>query len=76
MFVRDGVVLASVGVAGGLAIALAFSRVMGFLLFGISPLDPLIYLAGSIVLLAAAFASYVPALQTTAVDPVHALRAE
>jgi predicted permease len=77
MFVTQGVLLACIGVACGLTAALSISRVMSFLLFGISPLDPMTYLAGSAVLLgAAALASYIPALQTTSVDPIEALRAE
>jgi predicted permease len=77
MFVRQGLLLASLGVVCGLAAAVSISRVMSFLLFGISPLDPTTYLAGSVVLLsAAALASYIPALQTTSVDPIEALRAE
>jgi ABC-type antimicrobial peptide transport system permease subunit len=77
MFVRQGVGLAFLGVVCGLAAAVSVSRVMSFMFFGISPLDPMTYLAGSAVLLgAAALASYIPALQTTGVDPVKALRAE
>ena len=61
----------------GLAAAVAITRLLSFLLFEISALDPSSYLAGSLVLLiAAALASYVPALQTTSVDPIEALRAE
>jgi predicted permease len=77
MFVRQGLALAGLGIVFGLTAALIVSRVMSFLLFGISPLDPATYLAGSVVLLsAAALASYIPALQTTSVDPIEALRAE
>ncbi len=77
MFVTQGVLLACIGVACGLTAAFGISRVMSFLLFGVTPLDPTTYLAGSAVLLgAAALASYIPALQTTAVDPVEALRSE
>ena len=65
------------GIACGLTAAVAATRVMAFLLFGISPLDPPSYLAGALLLLiAAAVASYVPARQTTSVDPIDALRAE
>ena len=50
---------------------------MKSLLFGISPMDPLTYAAVPIVLIAAAvLASYVPARQASAVDPVEALKAE
>ena len=77
MFVRQGLGLACLGIACGLTAALATSRVMRFLLFDVSPLDPASYLAGALLLLiAAAVASYVPARQTTSVDPIDALRAE
>ena len=62
MFVRQGLGLASLGIACGVAAAMAITRVMSFLLFDISSLDPATYLAGSLLLLmAAAVASYVPA---------------
>jgi putative ABC transport system permease protein len=77
MFVRDGLMLAGVGVACGLAAAFPLTRLMTSLLFGISPLDPATYVAVSLVLVgAAALASYVPAHRATAVDPVQALRAD
>jgi putative ABC transport system permease protein len=77
MFVRDGLVLAGVGVACGLAATFPLTRLMTSLLFGISPLDPATYVAVSLVLVvAAALASYVPAHRVTAIDPVEALRAD
>jgi predicted permease len=77
MFVRQGLVLAGAGIVCGLAAAVAVSRVMAFLLFQISPLDPVTYLVGALgLLVAAAFASYIPALHTTSVDPIVALRNE
>jgi ABC-type antimicrobial peptide transport system permease subunit len=77
MFVRDGLVLAGIGVACGLAGAIPLTRLMTSLLFGISPLDPMTYVAVSLVLVTAAgLASYVPAHRATAVDPVAALRTE
>ena len=77
LFVAHGFVLALIGVACGLAGAAALTRVLGSLLFGVSPLDPLTYAAVSLGLIAAAvMASYLPALRAMEVDPVEALRAE
>jgi ABC-type antimicrobial peptide transport system permease subunit len=77
MFVRSGLMLAGLGVAIGLAVAIGLMRLMKSLLFGISPLDPLTYIAVAVVLVASAvLASYVPARRTAAVDPVQALKAE
>jgi predicted permease len=77
MFVLQGLTLAGVGVALGLAAAVGLMRLMKSLLFGISPFDPLTYAAVPVVLVAAAMlASYLPARRASAVDPVEALRAE
>jgi len=77
MFVTHGLVLAGVGVAIGLAVALSITRLMASLLFDVSPVDPLTYVLVSVSLIGATvLASYVPALRATTVDPVNALRAE
>jgi predicted permease len=77
MFVRDGLLLAAIGAAMGLAAAVALTRLMSALLFGVSTLDAQAYAFASTVLIgAAALASYVPARRATVVDPVEALRAE
>ncbi len=77
MFVRSALVLTGVGMAIGLGAAAALMRLMRTLLFGISPLDPVTFIAVPVALVAAAaLASYLPARRTTAVDPVVALRAE
>ena len=77
MFVHSALVLACVGTAIGLGAAAALMRLMRTLLFGISPLDPVTFIAVPVVLIAAAaLASYLPARRTTAIDPVGALRAE
>jgi ABC-type antimicrobial peptide transport system permease subunit len=77
MFVRHGLVLIAIGVAFGLAAAIAITRLMSSLLFEVSPLDPITYAAVPVVLIAAALlASYLPARRATAIDPVDALRAE
>jgi ABC-type antimicrobial peptide transport system permease subunit len=77
MFVRSALLLTGVGVAIGLGTAAGLMQLMKSLLFGISPLDPLTYIAVPLVLAASAiFASYLPARRAAAVDPVDALRAE
>jgi len=77
MFLGQGVRLAAIGIACGLAAAVALTRAIASLLFDVSPIDPVTYLIVALGLVgAAALASVVPALQATSVDPVNALRAE
>lgn len=79
MFVRSDLALTGVGVVIGLGLgaAAALMRLMKTLLFGISPLDPLTFVAVPVILAtAAALASYLPARRAAAVDPVEALRAD
>jgi ABC-type antimicrobial peptide transport system permease subunit len=77
MFVGEGLVLAAIGAAIGLGAAVALTRLMKSLLFGVEALDVSTYAAVSLVLiLAAAIASYVPARRATAIHPTEALRAE
>jgi putative ABC transport system permease protein len=65
----------AIGVAIGMAGCAAVSRVMTSLLFGVSPLDPLVFGGVSLFLAGIAIlASYVPALRATRVDPMDALR--
>lgn len=77
LFVRRGLLLGSIGTAIGLGSAAALTRLMRALLFGVSPLDPIIFAATPIMLVAAAvLASYLPARRALAVDPVETMRAE
>jgi macrolide transport system ATP-binding/permease protein len=67
----------AVGIAIGLMGSAAASRILQSLLFGVSPLDPLVFAAVSILLAAiAALAGYAPALRAAGVDPISALRHE
>jgi ABC-type lipoprotein release transport system permease subunit len=55
--------------------ALATTRVLGSLLFGVSPTDPFILAGATLVLvLIAALASYAPARRASRVDPAEVLR--
>ncbi|HEY1925309.1 MAG TPA: ABC transporter permease [Candidatus Acidoferrum sp.] len=77
MFVRHGLILTGIGVGCGLVAALILMRFMSSVLFGVSPIDPVTYIAVSVGLAATALlASYVPSRRAATVDPVDALRAE
>ena len=77
MFVRQGLILAGVGVACGAIVAIATVRVMASLLFHVSPVDPVTYVFVCVGLGGtAALASYIPSRRASAVNPVEALRAE
>jgi predicted permease len=76
-FVRKGLLLNSIGAAGGLVLAVGLSRWVASLLFGVTPLDPLTYVASGAVIFAAAMAaSYIPARRAASVDPMETLRSE
>jgi putative ABC transport system permease protein len=77
MFVRQGLLLAAIGAALGLAAAAGLTRLMSSLLFKTPALDPLTYaVVSALLIMAAALASYFPALRATSIDPVEALRIE
>jgi len=73
----QGIVTSLIGVAIGLAGALVLSRTLQSLLFGLTPTDPLTFVAVALMLiLVALLASYVPARRAAKVDPMVALRYE
>jgi ABC-type antimicrobial peptide transport system permease subunit len=77
MFVGNGLVLAGAGIAIGLGASAGLTRLMKSLLFGISTLDPVIYVAMPVVLITAALlATYLPARRASRIDPSEALRLE
>jgi ABC-type antimicrobial peptide transport system permease subunit len=76
-FVRSGAGLALAGVAVGLAAALGITRLLGSVLYGVSPLDLPTFAAVSIGLLGVAVAaSYLPARRAARIDPMIVLREE
>jgi putative ABC transport system permease protein len=77
LLLGEGLRLGLVGVVVGIACALALTRVMRNLLYGVSTTDPLTFLTVSAVLVGVALAAcYLPARRAARVDPIVALRFE
>jgi predicted permease len=77
MVLRETLALVLTGVAAGLALALALSRLETSMLFGLTPADPVaIGLATALMMAVALFAGWLPARRATRIDPTVALRYE
>ena len=77
IIVRKGMTLTAAGLALGLLLGLAGTRVMGSLLYGVSPMDPTVFAIGCLGLAGVAlFASILPARRAAKLDPVVVLRNE
>jgi predicted permease len=77
LVMRQGISAVAIGVAVGVVAALALTRLMSSLLFGIKPTDALTFLSVAVLLTCVALAaSYIPARRAMRTDPLEALRHE
>ena len=77
LVVREGMAFVGIGVVAGTLAAVALSRVLSFLLYGISPLDPLSFILAAAVLGTVALAAdIIPARSASRIDPMKALGSE
>jgi putative ABC transport system permease protein len=73
--VGQGIALATLGIIIGGAAALAATRLVAGMLFGVAPTDPGIFAAvAGVLIIVAAVAAYIPARRASRVDPLVALR--
>jgi putative ABC transport system permease protein len=77
LVVGEGLRVTALGIAIGTAGAVASTRVLARVLFGVSPVDPLSFAVIALLIMAIALAAaYVPARRATLIDPMEALRAD
>ena len=75
LVLRQGLTLASIGVALGAIGALAVTHLMSSLLYGVQSRDPVTFVVGPMLLaVVSVLASWIPARRAAAMDPVRALR--
>jgi predicted permease len=77
LILRQGMILAAIGVTLGLAAAFGLTRLLATFLYGVHPWDPASFLAAPILLAIVALAAiWLPALRTSKTNPTDALRTE
>jgi predicted permease len=77
LVIREGLILIAAGLGIGVAGALALTQVLRNLLYGVTPTDPVTFVAVSLLLMTVGLAAcYVPARRATKIDPMTALRYE
>jgi putative ABC transport system permease protein len=75
LIMSNGLALTVAGVVAGAAAALGLTRLMGTLLYKVSPRDPAVFGSAFLVMIIAATAAcFLPAWRATRTDPVRALR--
>jgi predicted lysophospholipase L1 biosynthesis ABC-type transport system permease subunit len=77
MVVSQGARVVVVGVIIGVAVAFAATRLLGSLLYGVKPVDPIVFAAMSVMMIAiGVLASYMPARRASSVNPIESLRSD
>ena len=77
LVLKQGLALAAIGIVLGCLLALAVTRLLTGMLFGVAAVDPMVFAVVPLLLLASAIAASAgPALRALRVDPMNALRAE
>jgi ABC-type antimicrobial peptide transport system permease subunit len=77
LFLRESVLLVAAGIVAGIPLALASTRVMKTVLYGVRPGDPVtLALTIAIFVIAGLLASLLPVLKAARIEPVQALRDE
>ena len=77
MVLRQGMVLAGIGVAVGLVAAVGLTRLLSSVLYGVEATDPATFGAvAALLIMVALVASYLPALRASRTDPLVAIRFE
>jgi ABC-type antimicrobial peptide transport system permease subunit len=75
LVMRHGITLTAGGIVLGAAVALGLTRLMGSLLYHVSPRDPLSFASAFVVMVTASLAAcLIPAWRATRTDPVRAMR--
>ena len=77
MIMRESLIVSAIGILIGLPLAFAASRLLKTMLFGLTPTDPLSFVAALLtIVVVATGASLIPARRASSVDPMVALRYE
>ena len=77
MVVSQGARVVLVGVVIGIGVALMSTRALDALLYGVKAVDPLVFVAMSLIMIAVGMvASYVPAHRASSVNPIESLRSD